>query len=151
MTKAIYLDPETTAKHQPFEGDERSGFGISPFEVPRYIHITSDGPGMGYKSLEFEYPGGERAGMTIPHRGPGPLRFTLTLAKTSLKVLKITFESHVDDAGMGRIATAVRSLQDGIKGLRKATIFNYLMIASLLDVWPSIISGLFDDPDDETS
>ena len=40
MSKTIDLDPTKTADLEPFEGDERNGFWISPFEVPRKIFLT---------------------------------------------------------------------------------------------------------------
>lgn len=140
MTKAVYLDPDMMLEYQPFEGDEADGFGISPFDVPRRIHVASETPTTGYKSLEFDYLGGKEPSFSLVHRGPAGLLLVCDLGEESHKLFRIAFPTQVDADDLPAISEAVATLAARETGM--ATRFNYQMIASLLKSWPIVAADL---------
>jgi hypothetical protein len=140
MSKTIYLDPSKTAELEPSEGDDRNGFWISPFEVPRAIYLHCDTGFTDVRAARFAYSGGETGDRwtNLDERDDPPI--LVRRGRSSEKILELTFGRPVSVSQFNGIGERLRTQAATFKML--AARFNYQMVAAILQNWKLMVERI---------
>jgi hypothetical protein len=140
MSKTIYLDPSKTAELEPSEGDERNGFWISPFEVPKAIYLRCETDFADVRSVRFEYSGGETGDvwMDLDERSDPPV--TVRRGRSSQKIMELTFGHPISAEQFKSIGARLKTQAQVFKSL--AARFNYQMVAGIFQNWAKMVEPL---------
>jgi hypothetical protein len=138
MSDLVYLDPAKVARYEPSEGDDRDGWWISPFDVPKYIQTTVD-EGDLIRVIRFDYTGGEtgdpRKRQTLDDENdPEILVF---VGRYSGKILEMNFGRPIPFSELPAIGERLIRQAKNVHVL--STRFNYLMISNILKHWSEVI------------
>jgi hypothetical protein len=138
MSELLYLDPAKVARYEPSEGDERDGWWISPFDVPKYIQMTVDEHGL-IRVIRFDYTGGEtgdsRKRQALDDEGnPDVL---VLVGRYSGKILEMNFGRPISFSDMPAIGERV--VRQAHCATVRATRFNYALIADILKHWSEVV------------
>jgi hypothetical protein len=140
MSNTIYLDRNKTADLEPSEGDERNGFWISPFEVPKSFFLHCETGFKDIRAVTFKYPGGEtgRDWASLDDRNdPAVL---VRSGQQSQKILELTFARPISLEQLRSVGERLRIRARGFRVL--ATQFNYKMIAAIFQNWESAVDPI---------
>jgi hypothetical protein len=140
MSKTIYLDPLKTAPFEPSEGDERNGFWISPFEVPKAIFLRCETGFTDVRAANFKYSGGETGEewTALDDRSDPPI--TVRCGRYSSKILELTFGHPISVDQFRSIGERLKVRAQTFKMI--ATRFNYQMIAAILQNWQKVVEPI---------
>lgn len=135
-SNTIYLDPEKTGPLEPSEGDARNSFWISPYDVPRYVHIIGNPSSRLIKAIRFEYTGGEiEATAKSQLNDLSHPRVLLGVGNFSGKIISMVFGSSIHEDELVGVAYRLRVRSDARPDLPLSAKFSYRMIASIFEGW----------------
>jgi len=140
MNTIIDLDPRRTAGLEPSDGDDRNGFWISPFEVPRKIFLHCAPGFRDIMAVRFEYAGGEtgNARRNLDDRNDPDV--LIRSGQSTGKILDLTFGRPIS---LGELAGVGERLErDSGSFKMKATTFNYRIIASIFQDWLNVVKPI---------
>jgi hypothetical protein len=137
MSKTIELDPQRTAPLEPSEGDNRNGFWISPFEVPKKIFLNCGSGFSDILSARFEYAGSETGNTRFELDSRSDPAVLVRSGGYTGKILELTFGRPISLGELARIGD--RLLERSATFKMKATTFNYRMIAAIFRDWEKVV------------
>jgi hypothetical protein len=136
----IELDPLRTAPLEPSDGDDRNGFWISPFEVPRKIFLHCGSGRSDILSVRFDYPGGETGDTRGDLDSRNDPEVLIRSGRYTGKILELNFGRPIS---MGELASiGERLLERSVFFKMKATTFNYRMIAAIFRDWNNVVQPI---------
>jgi hypothetical protein len=140
MSRTINLDPSKTAELEPSEGDDRNGFWISPFEVPKSIYLHCQTGFTDVRAVTFAYTGGEEgdAWADLDERSDPAIK--VRRGQYSQKILQLTFGVPVSVDQLQAIGDRLRLRAKTFKVL--AARFNYQMIAAIFQNWQKMVEPI---------
>jgi hypothetical protein len=149
MTGSIYLNRSKTSQWEPSEGDDKNGSWISPFEVPRSIHLTSDPRFNCIRVVEFRYSGGETGNRREVLDDSDRPSVLIRSGRHSGKILELAFAYPISLDGLPSIGERLKKKSRTCSQM--ATRFNYQMVASIFQNWNEAVDPVDEDEFGHTS
>jgi hypothetical protein len=129
MSNTIYLDPSKTAELEPSEGDDRNGYWISPFEVPKSFYLHCETGFKDVRAVSFKYAGGENGKDWTNLDDRTDPSVWIRSGQSSRKILELTFAYPIS---LEELVSVGERLGERARTFRRlATRFNYQMIAAI--------------------